>query len=236
MTEGSGTEKIIKLLEDIPLFGGMAPDELGHLANLLHEEDYAKGASVVSVGDPGDALFIVGTGEVKVSLSSENGREIILDTLDAGSFFGEMSIVDGEARSANVICTKKSLLLKLSRRDFLKAVRQFPSIAINVMTELCVRLRRADESIENLALLDVFGRVARFLIERADEEGEDVEEGLYIRKMPTQQHIGSCIGTSRETVSRALSDFQRRGFVEQRGRGLLVREGFTVKAATRSVR
>ena len=104
------------------------------------------------------------------------------------------------------------------------------------MTELCVRLRRADESIENLALLDVFGRVARFLIERADEEGEDVEEGLYVRKMPTQQHIGSCIGTSRETVSRALSDFQRRGFVEQRGRGLLVREGFTVKAATRSVR
>lgn len=236
MTEASGNERIIKLLEDIPLFGGMAPDELGHLAALLIEEEYAKGASVVNVGDPGDALFIVGEGEVKVSLSSENGREIILDTLEAGSFFGEMSIVDGEARSANVICTKKSFLLKLSRRDFLKAVRQFPSIAINVMTELCVRLRRADESIENLALLDVFGRVARFLIERADEEGEDVEEGLYVRKMPTQQHIGSCIGTSRETVSRALSDFQRRGFVEQRGRGLLVREGFTVKAATRSVR
>jgi CRP/FNR family cyclic AMP-dependent transcriptional regulator len=236
MTELSSADvqRVVGLLEEVPLFGGMSQDELRCLTDLLTEQEYGKGAPVFSVGDPGDALYIVGEGEVKVSLSSESGREIILDTLETGSFFGEMSLVDGEARSANVSCTKKSNLLKLSRREFLKAVRSYPSIAINVMTELCVRLRRADESIENLALLDVFGRVARFLIERAEEEGDDVEEGFLIRKMPTQQHIGSCIGTSRETVSRALSDFQRRGFVEQRGRGLLVREGFTVKAVTRS--
>ena len=97
-----------------------------------------------------------------------------------------------------------------------------------------VRLRRADESIGNLALLDVFGRVARFLMEKAEEEGEDIPEGTLIRKMPTQQHIASRIGTSRETVSRALSEFQRRGFIEQRGRGMLVRKELDVKAVSRA--
>jgi CRP/FNR family cyclic AMP-dependent transcriptional regulator len=97
-----------------------------------------------------------------------------------------------------------------------------------------VRLRRADESIGNLALLDVYGRVARYLLERCEEEGEAAAEGHMLKKIPTQQHIASRIGTSRETVSRALSEFQRRGFIEARGKGLLVREGLDPKAVART--
>jgi CRP-like cAMP-binding protein len=123
--------------------------------------------------------------------------------------------------------------LRLGRKEFLQALRTYPSIAINVMTEVCVRLRRADEAIGNLALLDVYGRVAHYLLERVDEEGDQCPEGVMLRKMPTQQHIASRIGTSRETVSRALSEFQRRGFIEQRGKGLLVREGLDPKAVSR---
>jgi CRP/FNR family cyclic AMP-dependent transcriptional regulator len=229
-----GNRTSVDLLKDVPLFGGLDDDDLQRLAMLITEKHYPKDSVIVSVTDPGDALFIVGEGEVKVSLWSDSGREIILDTLGAGDFFGEMSLVDGEPRSANVTCTTDGLILRLGRGDFLKVIRSYPSIAVNVMTEVCVRLRRADESIGNLALLDVYGRVARFLIELSEEEGEEVAEGVLVRKMPTQQHIASRIGTSRETVSRALSEFQRRGFVEQRGKGMLVREELDVKAVSRS--
>jgi CRP-like cAMP-binding protein len=222
-----------ELLKDVPLFAGLDTDDLSRLSLLITEKHYPKESVIVSATDPGDALYIVADGEVKVSLWSDSGREIILSTLPSGSFFGEMSLVDGEPRSANVACTVDSLLLRLGRREFLQALRSYPTIAINVMTEVCVRLRRADESIGNLALLDVYGRVARYLLERCEEEGEQGQEGFIIKKLPTQQNIASHIGTSRETVSRALSEFQRRGFIEQRGKGLLVREGLDPKAVSR---
>lgn len=224
----------VELLQDIPLFAGLETDDLSRLSLLLTEKSFARDAVVVSAHDAGDALYIVSSGSVKVSLLGENGREIILSTLSDGDFFGEMSLVDGEPRSATVTCITDAHLLRLSRRDFLQLLRSYPSIGVNVMTEMCVRLRRADEAIGNLALLDVYGRVARFILERAAEEGEEGEEGILLRKMPTQQHVASRIGTSRETVSRALSEFQRRGFIEQRGRGWLVRDGLDVKAASRA--
>ena len=232
MTDGKRTS--VELLQDVPLFGGLSDEDLQRVSLLVTEKHYPKESVVVSVTDPADALYVVAEGEVKVSLWSETGREIILSTLDQGSFFGEMSLIDGEPRSANITCIKDSLILRLGRREFLQVLRNYPSLGINVMTEMCVRLRRADESIGNLALLDVYGRVARFLIERSEEEGEDVPEGVLIRKMPTQQHVASRIGTSRETVSRALSEFQRRGFIEQRGKALLVREELDVKSVSRA--
>jgi CRP-like cAMP-binding protein len=230
MTGKSGAE----LLHDVPLFAGLDDDDLARLSLLLTSKHYPKDSVVVSAADPGDALYVISQGEVKVSLWSDSGREIILSTLGDGDFFGEMSLVDGEPRSANVTCLVDSQILRLSRKDFLKILRQYPSLAINVMTEMCERLRRADESIGNLALLDVYGRVARYLIELAEEEGDDVPEGILIRKIPTQQHVASRIGTSRETVSRALSEFQRRGLVESRGKGLLVRDELDVKAVSRT--
>jgi CRP/FNR family transcriptional regulator, cyclic AMP receptor protein len=228
------SKAVAQLLQDVPLFAGLQDDDLSRLALLLTEKHYPKDTVIVSATDPGDALYVVAEGEVKVSLWSDNGREIILSTLGPGHFFGEMSLVDGEPRSANVACLTDSLLFRLGRREFLQALRSYPTIAINVMTEVCVRLRRADESIGNLALLDVYGRVARYLLERCEEEGDAIPEGNILKKIPTQQHIASRIGTSRETVSRALSEFQRRGFIEQRGKALLVREGLDPKSVSRS--
>ncbi len=234
MVASEGKRTSVDLLQEVPLFGGLDEDDLKRIALLVTEKLHPKESVVVSVSDPADALFMLADGEVKVSLWSDSGREIILGTLEAGNFFGEMSLVDGEPRSANVTCTTDALILRLGRKDFIQLLRKYPSIAINVMTEMCVRLRRADESIGNLALLDVYGRVARYLLEKCEEEGEDVPEGTLIRKMPTQQHVASRIGTSRETVSRALSEFQRRGFIEQRGKALLVREELDVKSVSRA--
>jgi CRP/FNR family transcriptional regulator, cyclic AMP receptor protein len=234
MSLAAGGKPAIELLKDVPVFAGLDPDDFARLALLLTEKHYPKDAVVVSASDPGDALFIIVDGDAKVSLWSDNGREIILSTLQTGAFFGEMALIDGEARSANVTVTRDAHMLRLARKDFLGILRRYPSITINVMTEMCVRLRRADESIGNLALLDVYGRVARFLMELGEEDGESSDEGIVLRKVPTQQHIASRIGTSRETVSRALSEFQRRGLIEQRGKGLLVRDELDVKSVSRT--
>lgn len=230
---GPRARQIVDLLKDVPLFAGLDDEDLARLSLLITEKHCQRDTVVVSATDPGDALYVVAEGEVKVSLWSDTGREVILAALGPGSFFGEMSLVDGEPRSANVACLTDALLLRLGRREFLQALRSYPTIAINVMTEVCVRLRRADESIGKLALLDVYGRVARYLLERCEEEGEVMPEGNLLKKIPTQQHIASRIGTSRETVSRALSEFQRRGFIEPRGKGLLVREGLDTRAVSR---
>ena len=234
MSLAAGGKPAVDLLRDVPVFAGLEDDDLSRLVLMLTEKHYPKDSVVVSAQDPGDALYVIVNGDAKVSLWSDNGREIILSTLHSGDFFGEMSLIDGEARSANVTVLRDAHILRLARKDFIGVLRRYPAITINVMTELCIRLRRADESIGNLALLDVYGRVARFLLEKAEEEGEDTPEGVIIRKMPTQQHIASRIGTSRETVSRALSEFQRRGLIEQRGKGVLVREELDVKTVSRS--
>ena len=118
---------------------------------------------------------------------------------------------------------KKCTVLRLGRKEFLKALRSFPSMSLNIMTELCVRLRKADSTLGSLALLDVFGRVARYILEKAEEEGEDQDEGLFIDKLPSQQEIARRLGTSRETVSRALSEFHKRGWLDTQGKGVLVK-------------
>ncbi len=227
--------QILERLKEVSIFARLEEESLSHLATLFTEQSHNDNSVVFAMGDPGDALYIVAQGEVKVSLAGDSGREMILSTLGEGSFFGEMSLIDGEPRSAHVVCTEDAVLLRLGRREFREALRNYPSIAINIMTELCERLRRADEAIGSLALLDVYGRVARFLLDKADAEGEDVEGGRLLENMPTQQYIASSIGTSRETVSRALSEFQRRGLIEQRsGRGMIVRDSLTVEAVSRS--
>ena len=166
------------------------------------------------------------SGKVKVVLYGETGREIILSILRVGEFFGEMSLLDRQPRSANVVAIEKSELLTLDREAFQTHINQHPSTAMAILAEMSRRLRRADEVIGNLALLDVYARVAGAIRELAQKQGEPAEGGLLIRERPTQQEIAGLIGTSRETVSRALNDFTRRGLLEMNGKQILVRWGF----------
>jgi CRP-like cAMP-binding protein len=163
---------------------------------------------------------------VKVVLYGQSGREVILSVFKPGDFFGEMSLLDNQPRSANVIAVEESRLLVLDRSSFAKHLSSNPRTALNVLSEMSKRLRRADAIIGNLALLDVYGRVARFLRELAKSEGHDTPEGVEIKQRPTQAEIAAMIGTSRETVSRALSEFQRRGFIELTGKRIVLRRGF----------
>ena len=163
---------------------------------------------IVSEGDPGDALYVVRSGEVKVVLIGEDGREVLLNILGIGEHFGELSLIDGRPRSAHVVSTHASSLLILRRADFRRQVEQSPSVAWGLMIELSRRLRQADGTIGGLVLLDVPGRVAKVLLEHATPG-----EPATLIKQLTHQTIGQMIGASRETVSRAMAEFQEKGMI-----------------------
>ncbi|HVY64369.1 MAG TPA: Crp/Fnr family transcriptional regulator [Gammaproteobacteria bacterium] len=197
-----------EFLATVPLFKGLDPAELARFAELLREKSYPKGSVILFEDDPGDALFIVRTGRVKVVLVAEDGREVILGLLGVGEHFGELSLIDDQPRSAHVIAMEESTLLVLRRDDFRRRVEANPSVAWSLLTELSRRLRRADGKIGSLVLLDVPGRIARMLLDAAAEGGSDL-----IEKPLTHQTIAHLIGASRETVSRAMRSFHDSGWI-----------------------
>jgi CRP-like cAMP-binding protein len=214
------------LLRSVSIFADLEPATAAALERLAEVRRYEEGALIVSEDEPGDALFVLAQGKVKVVLYGESGREVILSIFKApGDFFGEMALLDDAPRSASVMAMAPSSLLVLRRTDFRAHVDRHPATALKILTELSRRLRRADAIIGDLALLDVFGRLAAQLRELAEADGEETEEGILIRQRPTQAEIAAMIGTSRETVSRALSELARRGDVVMTGKRLLIRRG-----------
>ena len=218
-----------ELLKRVSIFADLSDEALASLERIAAEKVYPKESVVFSQEDKGDALFVVVSGKVKVVLYGDTGREIILSMLHADDFFGEMSLLDRQPRSANVVAVEDSELLSLDREAFQHHLAGHPSTALAILAEMSRRLRHADEVIGNLALLDVYARVARAIRDLAQKQGEQVAGGLLIRERPTQQEMAGLLGTSRETVSRALNDFTRRGLLEMSGKQILVRWGFLRK-------
>jgi len=219
----------VQLLRQVSIFAELPQETLGDLAKRVWQKQVDAGSVIVSQEEPGDQLFVIASGKVKVVLYGETGREIILSILRGGDFFGEMSPLDRQPRSANVVAVEDSALLGLDRDAFQTHLTDHPSTALAILAEMSRRLRHADEVIGNLALLDVYARVARTIRDLAQKQGEPVDGGLLIKERPTQQEIAGLIGTSRETVSRALNDFTRRGLLEMSGKQILVRWGFLRK-------
>lgn len=195
-------------LASVPLFTELDADELQQFALLTREKAYPKGSVILFEDDPGDALFVVREGRVKVVLVGEDGREVILGVLGVGDHFGELSLLDDQPRSAHVIAMEDSTLLVLHRDDFRRRVEANSRVAWALLRELSRRLRRADNKIGGLVLLDVPGRIARLLLDLAEEGGADTLE-----KPVTHQTISQMIGASRETVSRAMREFQDSGWI-----------------------
>jgi CRP-like cAMP-binding protein len=216
-----------ELLRSVSIFAELDPQSASEIERLAQVKEYDAGAVIASQEETGDALYVLVNGRVKVVLYGDSGREIILSVFKSpGDFFGEMSLLDDEPRSATLVAADPSRLLVLSRADFRAHIQRHPRTALRVLTEMSRRLRRADEVIGNLALLDVYGRLAGKLKELAEADGEETEDGYLVRNRPTQAEIAAMIGTSRETVSRALSELSRRGQVVLAGKKLLVRRSF----------
>ncbi|HET7631522.1 MAG TPA: Crp/Fnr family transcriptional regulator [Gemmatimonadaceae bacterium] len=202
------TQTTPDFLATVPLFSGLDRQELLRFAELTREKTYPRGSVILFEDDPGDSLFVVRRGRVKVVLIGEDGREVILGVLGVGEHFGELALIDDRPRSAHVIAMEDADLLVLRREDFRARVESSPSVAWSLLTELSRRLRRADDKIGGLVLLDVPGRIARLLLDLAEEGG-----GPLIEKSLTHQTIAQMIGASRETVSRAMKEFQDAGWI-----------------------
>lgn len=198
----------LEQLRQIPLFQHLDDEELSRIARAAREKSYPKGSVILFEDDPGDALYVVLRGDVKVVLIGEDGREVILSILGTGDFFGEMALLDNQPRSAHVIAMQDANLMVLHRDDFQSCLQEHPRIALGLLHALSRRLRRADDKIGGLVLLDVNGRVARLLLELADEH-----DGVQIPRKVTHHTIAQMIGSSRETVSRTMRELADRGLI-----------------------
>jgi CRP/FNR family transcriptional regulator, cyclic AMP receptor protein len=211
------TAQTADFLASVPMFSGLQRDELLKFAELTRERTYPKGSVILFQGDPGDSLYVLRQGRAKVVLIGEDGREVILGVLEPGAHFGELALIDDQPRSAHVIAMEDSQLLILRREDFRRRVEANPSVAWALLTELSRRLRRADQKIGGLVLLDVPGRISRLLLDLSAESTNGM-----IEKPLTHQTIAQMIGASRETVSRAMKEFQEEGLIRVERRRIAV--------------
>ena len=214
------------ILLKVPLFSQLEPAELERVTEISRERTYPRNSVILFEDDPGDALYVVAQGQVKVVLIGEDGREVILSVLGEGEFFGEMALIDDEPRSAHVIAMEDSTLLVLRREDFQGILKQTPSIALALLRELSRRLRRVDEKVGSLVLLDVNGRVAQLLLDLADEAGSDK-----ITRRLTHHTSAQMIGSSRETVSRTMRELVDKGYIEVSRREILIRDRAALEAS-----
>ncbi|NBQ54735.1 MAG: Crp/Fnr family transcriptional regulator [Proteobacteria bacterium] len=208
------------LLRNVPLFSVLPEGQLGLLTGLVTRKSHPRGTTIIAAGDLTDSLFVIISGRLKVMMSDDEGREVILAILGSNEFFGEMGLLDDSPRSASVVALEACELLTLSKRDFKKCLSENFELSMAVMRGLVRRLREADKKIGSLALMDVYGRVARLLLEMA----ETIDGQKVVIKKLAKQDIAKMIGASREMVSRVMKDLQAGGYIEVRGTSIFLRE------------
>jgi CRP/FNR family cyclic AMP-dependent transcriptional regulator len=210
----------IASLRAVPMFSSVSDDALESIASLLIERAFPKHKTIVEEGAPGDYMYIIVEGRVKVTKLSGDGREKILELLDVGDFFGEMSLFDEAPRSASVKAMSEVRIMALARNDFLRLLARSPDLALSVIQELTRRLRLVDEQASSLSFQRVKERTMGLLLRLAREEPS--QDGRPRTPVLTHQQIADMIGTSRETVTRAIKGLKAEGWLEQDGKHYLV--------------
>lgn len=211
------------LFRRFALFAELDDRELSAVAAVAKSRRHSKDEVVFHEDESGDVFCLIREGRVKVTMVSPEGKEIILSMLGPGDFFGEMSLLDDEPRSATVMATENLELLIIWRSDFVQLLQDNFSITRKVLAELSHRLRTASGRIESLATMDVYGRLARFLLDLAVNGGKELEGGYVAVTRPTHQAIANTIGTSRETVSRLIHDLMRQDLLISEGKTIYLR-------------
>jgi len=211
-----------ELLRSVPIFSDLHSSALKKIAEKMVRKSFLKGQLILIEESLGEAFFVITQGSVKVTRLSEEGREVILAMLGEGEFFGEMSLLDGEGRSANIVPIEDAEVLTLTRNDFLDCLEKFPKIAIALLEELAIRLRKSDQQIESLSLSDSEQRIGITLLRLSEELGKIKLGDVTIENLPYQQDIANMAGTSRETVSRTLKILESKGLVKKEGRSLKI--------------
>lgn len=215
----TGHNVSLTALRTFPMFQGLADDKLLGISRCAVMRRVSRGVTVVSAGDRTDYVYFVLTGSLKVLVSDEDGREVILTLIGQGDLFGEMGVIDEEPRSATVIAVTASDLVTISKADFRMILEDNFEVSLHLMRNLARRLRLADRKIESLALMDVYGRVARLLLDMAAEEGGD---GRLVKRKVSKQDIAKMIGASREMVSRVMKDLQNQELIRDTDEGIIL--------------
>ena len=215
-----------ELLRTVPIFSDLTDQDIASLGRLSIRKHYPKDTVIFFENEEGDFFFMILEGRIKVTILGDDGREVILSLLGPGDFFGEMALLDNEPRSATAIAVEDSELLSLHRTDFQSVLADNKSITVGLIRVLTSRLRKANHQISTLALLDVYGRVARVIVDMAREEGRRLKDGRIAFRRATHQEIANRIGTTRETVTRMLKDLERQGLIHVEGKEMVVQPDF----------
>jgi CRP/FNR family cyclic AMP-dependent transcriptional regulator len=208
------------MLEDVAIFSGLSPAELELLEHHMVTRSFRKNTIIINEGDEANSFFIIIKGAVKIFLSNEEGKEIIINAQGPGDHFGELALLDGAPRSASVITTEKSSIGVISKEDFHRILAKNTDLALNLIRELTKRVRFLSDNVRTLALMDVYGRVAKLLLGMVEEE----DGRMVINNRPTQQDIANHIGASREMVARILKDLSIGNYITIDGKRLIINE------------
>ena len=214
---------VTELFSKVPLFEGVSPEDRAALARAATLRTYRRGETIVQQGQPGDAFYVLVKGRVAVEIVAPDGREVVLNTLGEGDHFGEMALLDDAPRSASVIAQEKSDLAILSRAVFLDLLKSNFVLTRALLAAFSARLRRANATIEGLASLDVKSRLARYFRELAATRGRKAGGGWSVVVRPSQREIADTIGSSRETVSRTMSQMAAEQLIVPKGKAVYVK-------------
>jgi len=208
------------LLRNVPLFAVLTENQLELLTSVVSRKSFPRSTTIIAAGDMTDSLYVIISGRLKVMMTDDDGGEVILAILGPNEFFGEMGLLDDAPRSASVVAIEPCELLSLSKKDFKKCMAENFEMTMTVLRGIVKRLREADKKIGSLALMDVYGRVARLLLEMS----ETIDGQKVVTKKLAKQDIAKMIGASREMVSRVMKDLQTGGFIEVKGGSIFLKD------------
>tara|TARA_B100000579_G_scaffold204557_1_gene167213 strand:- start:211 stop:888 length:678 start_codon:yes stop_codon:yes gene_type:complete len=211
-----------EFISSVSIFNDLDDKTIREIEKLVSVREYPKGSMVILEEEFGDIVFIVMNGTVKITRVNDEGKEVILAMLGEYEIFGEMAIIDGEARSANALAQENCKLLAISSEDFIKILKDNFSVSLALMRELAKRLRKSDQHIEALSLSDAEHRIGVSILNLAEEIGVIRRGKVTIENLPFQQDIANMSGTSRETVSRILKLFEDRSLITKDGHKVLI--------------
>jgi len=212
----------LDFLRSVNIFSDLSENELISIKDVCTTRNYPKNSMIILEEEMGDVVFIVMSGTVKITRVNDEGKEVILAMLGSGEVFGEMAILDGESRSANALSQENCEVVTINREDFLNIIKTNNKVAINLMTEFAIRLRKSDQQIEALSLDDAEHRIGVSILNLAEEMGVIRQGSVTVENLPYQQDIANMAGTSRETVSRVMKIFEERGLITKAGHTLSI--------------
>ncbi|HLB49281.1 MAG TPA: Crp/Fnr family transcriptional regulator [Anaerolineales bacterium] len=206
------TSRLI-FFRQVPLFAELTESELAELVKDFARREFRQGESIFAQGDPGQVLYLIESGQVRIFVHGSEGHERPVVFYGSGDIFGELAVIDGLPRSASAEATENTVVYTLSRDLFREHMRRAPQLALNFMKALSVRVRHTTDQVGNLALLDVPSRLARKLLELAQNHGQVEAEGVRINLTLTQSELASMIGATRESINKALGNFKRQSLI-----------------------